>query len=75
MTHVVKDFRSEAPEVLGTQTGVRGYASAADRERAIKMLARRGVNHFVCFKDVQAAFALSYGVAAWVGSGCPYIYR
>jgi len=72
MIMIVKDFKSKAPEVLGTQTGTRGYRTAADRERSIKMLARRGLNYFVCYRDVQSEFALHYGVAFWAGS-TPYV--
>jgi len=53
---------------------IRGYASRADRERAIKQLFRKGWNHFVCFRDVQSEFALQYGLALWAGNS-PYILR
>lgn len=39
----------------------RGYARAADRERAIKQLRRRGFDHFVRYRDTAATFALCYG--------------
>lgn len=39
---------------------VRGYATSADRERAIKQLRRRGATHFTRFNDVQSRFALSF---------------
>lgn len=51
----------------------RGYASAADRKRAIKQLIRKGWNHFVCYRDVQSQFALEFGKAAWVGEGAAYV--
>lgn len=41
--------------------GVRGYASAADRRRGIAALRREGFNHFTCFADVNARFALQFG--------------
>lgn len=53
---------------------IRGYASSADRERAIKQLFRKGYNHFVCFRDVQSEFALQYGLALWAGN-YPYVCR
>jgi hypothetical protein len=39
----------------------RGYATAADRERAIRQLRRRGFDHFVRYQDTAARFALCYG--------------
>jgi len=39
----------------------RGYSTAADRERAIKQMQRRGFDHFVRYRDTQAAYALCYG--------------
>lgn len=39
----------------------RGYATAADRERAVKQLKARGYDHFVRYRDTAAKFALCYG--------------
>ena len=52
----------------------RGYATAADRDRAIRALTRLGFNHFVCYRDVQAEYALSAGWCDWA-IGHPYICR
>lgn len=53
----------------------RGYSRHSDRERAITQLHKQGYNHFVCYKDTQAEFALQYGTANWVGPNSPYILR
>lgn len=74
MIRILPDAESKAPEVLGTPHYVRGYATAADRERAIKQLARRGLNHFVCYRDAQSEFALMAGACTWAGSR-PYVCR
>jgi len=47
----------------------RGYSRSSHRKSAIKMLAKRGWNYFVCFRDVQSEFALQMGHADWVESG------
>ena len=39
----------------------RGYRTAADRERAISQLRRRGFDHFVRYRDTQSAHALCFG--------------
>mgnify|MGYP001615463564 FL=1 len=74
MVKIIDDAPSQARAVLGTPTGTRGYRTPADRNRAIAMLVRRGLNHFVCYRDVQSEFALQFCVAAWAGSH-PYICR
>lgn len=48
---------------------IRGYATYADRKKAVHQLARRGYNYFVPYKDTNAEFALQYGVANWVPAG------
>lgn len=50
----------------GRLCGYRGYNSATDRNRAIKMFYRAGYNYFVCYRDTQSEFALNYGWAEWV---------
>ena len=45
--------------------GIRVYATAADRNRAIAQLRRHGRNYFTCFTDVHG-YGLSYAHAAWV---------
>lgn len=37
----------------------RGYFLSKSRKNAIKDLTKKGYNHFVCYKDVQAEFALT----------------
>jgi hypothetical protein len=59
----------------GRRPGVRGYTSAGARKAAIAQLAKRGFNYFVCYRDVQAEFALTYSVADWVGAGSVYVVR
>ena len=54
--------------------GNRGYASPADRQRAVTELVKRGFDHFIFYKDTQSDFALSYGVKVW-GKGSVYIDR
>jgi len=49
--------------------GVRGYGSAADRRRAITMLAKQGCNYFVTYRDVRSRYALTFGFATWVAEG------
>lgn len=39
----------------------RGYASRADRARAIAQLKRRGYDHFVEYRDTHAPVALCFG--------------
>lgn len=63
------------PHGLIKELGIRGYASDGDRNRAIAMLRKCGFNHFVCFRDVRSAFALTIGYAQWVRSGDVYICR
>ena len=70
MIQIVED--RESLSVPKTRCGTRGYRSVADRERAIRQLARTGLNHFVCYRDVRAEFSLAYGVATWAGS-TPYV--
>jgi len=53
----------------------RGYANAADRKRAIAMLAKQGWNYFICFRDVQSDFALAYNKADWVTPGGIHVSR
>ncbi len=53
----------------------RGYGTAADRNRAIKALVKRGFNYFVCYRDTQAEFALLIGNADWVSAGGVYVNR
>lgn len=75
MVTIIADRASLDRQVLGTKHGVRGYKTAADRERAIKVMSRRGIaNHFVCYRDVRSEFALQFGSAAWV-TGAPYVCR
>ena len=54
---------------------VRGYNNSSDRNRAIKMLAKRGWNHFICYKDVCSDIALMFGKADWVKPGQIYVDR
>lgn len=51
----------------------RGYSSLANRKRAIAALRKQGWNHFTCYKDTKAEFALQFGKAAWVEPGSVYI--
>lgn len=53
------------PNGYDISTNVIGFDDPKSRERAIEMLAEAGWNHFVCFIDVQAEFALQYGFARW----------
>lgn len=46
--------RTEFPNVVG-------FASAADRDRGIVYFGSLGANHFTCFRDVNATFALQIG--------------
>lgn len=39
----------------------RGYATIADRDRAIAQLRRRGYDHFVRYRDTHAPVALCFG--------------
>lgn len=58
----------------GHPCGTRGYASEADRDRAIAALRKtHGANYFVKFRDVQSPFALSWGWAHWVPKGTIHI--
>jgi hypothetical protein len=45
------------------QLNCRGYKTRGYRKQAIKMLIKRGYNHFICFKDVSAPIALMYAKA------------
>jgi len=50
-------------------SGYRGYATAADRNRAIAQLRKQGNNYFVKYVDVQSRYALSFGWSAHVSAG------
>ncbi len=54
------------PKIHVVKNGVRGYNSAANRKRAIKNLVRFGYNYFVCYRDTQSEFALTFSIANWV---------
>lgn len=58
MKQITKSHHCRTGEYTG---GTRGYNSPADRKRAIRMLQRRGWNHFTCYRDVQSRYALQYG--------------
>ena len=47
----------------GVSGGTRVYSTPADRERAVKMLRKRGNDYFVRFRDVQGC-GLQFGVYA-----------
>lgn len=57
----------------------RGYASAANRQRAISALRKHGKNYFVLYRDTAAEHALQFMHADWVdhdmGKGAAYICR
>lgn len=53
--------------------GYRGYATDADRNRAIAQLRKQGNNFFVKYVDVQSRYALVYSWAAWVPKGSVHI--
>jgi hypothetical protein len=55
--------------------GTRGYDSAKARAQAIKQFRKSGLNHFVCYRDVQSDFALVFGWCDWVAPGSAYIAR
>lgn len=57
------------------RSGNRGYDTTGDRNRAIAALRLRGYNHFVCYRDTRADFALQYGTAAWCQPGHIYVNR
>ena len=50
-----------------SERSIVGFVTAADRERGIRYLIGQGHNHFTLFRDVNATFALQFGVG--VGSG------
>lgn len=60
---------------LTSAPGFRGYTSRGNRNRAVTALRKRGFNYFVFFQDVRSAYALNFGVAAWVAPGTVYINR
>ena len=55
------------------KSGNRGYATAADRNRAIAQLRKHGANYFVKYVDVKSRYALSFSWAHWVSPGRIYI--
>ena len=47
-------------------SGYRGYANSADRNRAIAQLRKQGNNYFVKYVDVQSRYALSFSWSGFV---------
>jgi predicted RNA-binding Zn-ribbon protein involved in translation (DUF1610 family) len=46
-----------------------GFATALDREHAVRLLRGQGFNYFVFFRDSNFEYALQYGFATWVAPG------
>jgi hypothetical protein len=54
----------------------RVYRTVADRNRALKQLAKRSFNYFICYRSANPdGPALSCGFANWVGPRGTYIDR
>ena len=47
-------------------SGYRGYANSADRNRAIAQLRKQGNNYFLKYVDVQSRYALSFSWSGFV---------
>ena len=61
MIHIVKDRPIIVDRKYIGFCGIRGYSSNTNRKRAIKQMIRHGTaQRFVCFKDVNSEFAVSY---------------
>jgi len=54
-------------------SGYRGYATAADRNRAIAQLRKQGNNYFVKYIDVQSRYALNFSWSPRVPKGSVHI--
>ena len=55
------------------KNGYRGYATAADRNRAIAQLRKQGNNYFVKYADIQSRYALCFSWAAWVPTSSVHV--
>ena len=54
-------------------SGHRGYANGADRNRAIAQLRKQGNNYFLKYVDVQSRYALSFSWSVFIPEGFVYI--
>lgn len=60
-----RNARDQRPYYFRVALGIVGFVSEADRRRGIRLFSKQGYNHFTCFMDVNATYALQYGHAAY----------